>query len=94
MNEAHLNKMKIHPSVLQRKLSGVSLGNICLLVMKRNFLICFLSLCFHTYHHTLGNIFFGAGTRQEQPCLYGTLECYSLLGISHESVDCPGYVVK
>lgn len=77
VSEPHLYK-KVHPLVLQGMLFwGVGwcgrLSNICLLLTRRAFF--FSPLSFHACHQTRENTGLGAGPRQEQPCLCGTLGC-------------------
>jgi len=80
MNETHLDKTKIHTQVFKRSCFGGEgrLSNICLLVMRRDFFFNFLASVSTSCHQTLEGTFFGAGARQEQPCLYNTLECYAV----------------
>lgn len=77
MNEAYLDKMKVHPAVIQGKLLGGGGGEVeqHLSSGHEEGFLGFFPPHVSMLAARLENTFFGAGARQEQPCLYGTLEC-------------------
>lgn len=79
VSEPHLDKMKVHPLVLQGMLFwGVGwCGEVeqHLSSAHKEGFFFFSPLSFHACHQTQENTGLGAGPRQEQPCLCGSLGC-------------------